>query len=200
MKSFVAWIQSVALVMGAPGLFVIGFLDSSFVSLPQVNDLLIIWMVTQHPERMPLYALMATLGSVAGCTVMYMIGRKGGEALLRKRFRDSHVTSGLNLFQRYGLLAVLIPALLPPPAPFKIFVMLAGVAKVPITSFLIAVALGRGLRYLVEGVLAIKYGEQALTFVKDHGREASLWLVAAILAAGLVWFLWRRTRAPRSAA
>jgi membrane protein YqaA with SNARE-associated domain len=197
LKTFVAWIQSVALSLGAPGLFLIAFLDSSFLSLPQINDLLIIWMVTQHPERMPIYVIMATLGSLAGCTVMYLIGRKGGEALLRKRFHEAHIERGLNLFQRYGLFAVLVPALLPPPAPFKIFVMLAGVAKVPLASFWIAVAVGRGIRYLAEGALAIAYGEQAMAFVKAHFREASLYLVGALLAVGACYLLWRRLRSPR---
>jgi membrane protein YqaA with SNARE-associated domain len=195
MKSFVAWIQSVALGMGGPGLFLIAFLDSSFLSLPQINDLLIIWMVTQHPERMPFYALMATLGSIAGCTVMYVIGRKGGEALLRRQFKDSHVVRGLAFFQRYGVMTVLVPALLPPPAPFKIFVMLAGVAKVPLPKFWLAIAIGRGIRYFGEGLLAIKYGKQALEFMQVHGREISLWLVAALLVGGGLFVLWRKTRA-----
>ena len=197
MKSFITWIQGFALGLGAPGLFLIAFLDSSFLSLPQINDLLIIWMVTQHPERMPLYVTMATLGSVAGCTVMYLIGRRGGHALLRKQFKDSHITRGLALFQRWGVLSVLVPALLPPPAPFKIFVMLAGVAEVPIMKFWMAVALGRGLRYFAEGILAIKYGNQALEFVREHGREASLWVVGIVLAAAVVWFIWRKARTPR---
>lgn len=195
MKSLVAWIQAAAEAMGGPGLFLIAFLDSSFLSLPQINDVLIIWMVTQHPERMPLYALMATLGSLAGCTVMFLIGRKGGEALLRRRFKDSHVARGLEIFQRYGVLAVLVPALLPPPAPFKIFVMLAGVAKVPLPRFWLAVGLGRGLRYFAEGLLAVKYGTQALDFMRLHGREISLWVAGAVVAGALAYFLWRKIRA-----
>ena len=85
-KSFLIWIQAVAASLGAPGLFLVAALDSSFLSLPQVNDLLLILSVTRHPEWMPLYASMSTLGSLAGCFVMYGIGRKGEEALIRKRF------------------------------------------------------------------------------------------------------------------
>jgi membrane protein YqaA with SNARE-associated domain len=197
MKSFVTWIEALALQLGGPGLFLIAFLDSSFLSLPQINDLLIIWMVTKNPTLMPWYVTMATLGSIAGCTVMYFIGKKGGDALLRKRFRESHVLRGLALFQRYGVMAILVPAILPPPAPFKIFVMLAGVAKVPLTKFWLAIAIGRGLRYLAEGILAVRYGEQALTFIGAHGREVSLWVAGILLAAGLAFVLWRRLR-PRS--
>ena len=73
--------------LGGPGLFVVAFLDSSFMSLPQINDLLVVLMVTQHKERMPYYAAMATLGSVAGCYVIYYLAEKGGEAFLRKRLQ-----------------------------------------------------------------------------------------------------------------
>jgi membrane protein YqaA with SNARE-associated domain len=198
MKSFVAWIEALALQLGGPGLFLIGFLDSSFLSLPQINDLLIIWMVVKNPALMPWYALMATLGSIAGCTVMYYIGKTGGDALMRKRFRESHVLRGLALFQRYGVMAILVPALLPPPAPFKIFVMMAGVAKVPLGKFWLAIAVGRGLRYFAEGLLAIRYGEQALEFIGAHGREVSLWLAGLVLGAGLAFVLWRRLR-PKTA-
>jgi membrane protein YqaA with SNARE-associated domain len=198
MKSFLASIQSFALGLGGPGLFLIAFLDSSFLSLPQINDLLIIWMVTRQPERMVYYAIMATLGSVAGCTVMYYIGRKGGQAILRKRFKDSQVTRGLELFQRYGVLAVIVPALLPPPAPFKIFVILAGVAGVPLPKFWFAVAAGRGLRYFAEGVLAVQYGREALTFVQTHGRTLSIVVALTVLVGAVLYVFWRR-RASREA-
>src|SRR3990170_3414076 len=126
MSRIAAWFEAFALTIGGPGLFVIAFLDSSFLSLPQINDLLVIGMVIQHPERMPLYVLMATSGSVAGCLVMYWLGRKGGDAFLRKRFHPRHLDRATRLFERYGFLAVIVPALLPPPAPFKLFVILAG--------------------------------------------------------------------------
>ena len=86
MGRFVDWVRRFALALGAPGLFIVAFLDSSFLSLPEINDLLLIWMVTQHKARMVLYAVAATLGSIAGCLVLYYVGRKGGEAVLRKRF------------------------------------------------------------------------------------------------------------------
>ena len=87
MGRFVDWVRALALALGAPGLFLVAFLDSSFLSLPEITDLLLIWMVTQHKARMVLLrARCATLGSIAGCLVLYYIGRKGGEALVRKRF------------------------------------------------------------------------------------------------------------------
>ncbi len=195
-KTFIAWIQAVAFGLGAPGLFVVAFLDSSFLSLPQINDLLLIVSVARAPHLMPLYAAMATLGSIAGCTVMYYIGRKGGDALLRRRF-GSHAERATRLFARYGMLAVMVPAILPPPAPFKIFVVLAGVARMSLPQFWIAVAVGRGARYFGEGLLAVWYGERALNFLESHGRGVALVLGLVILAGGAAYILWhnRRTRA-----
>ncbi len=150
-KSFLTWIQALAASLGAPGLFLVAALDSSFLSLPQVNDLLLILSVTRHPEWMPLYASMSTLGSLAGCFVMYGIGRKGEEALIRKRFSGPRSQRALALFNRFGMLAVLVPAILPPPAPFKIFVILAGASRMNPWTFAIAIVLGRGFRYFGEG-------------------------------------------------
>src|SRR5258708_34892332 len=147
MKRFVNWMHGVAVALGGPGLFIIGYLDSSFLSFPEVNDLLIIGMVMRHPHLVFYYALMATAGSVLGCLTLYYIARKGGEAFLRKRFKEHHVEGGLKLFQKYGLLVVAIPALLPPPAPFKIFVLLAGVAAIPAWQFVTAIFIARLIRY-----------------------------------------------------
>src|SRR6476619_7544755 len=103
MSRFVDWIKGFALAWGGPGLFIIGFLDSSFLSFPEVNDLLIVWMVTQHKHRVVYYTLMATAGSVLGCLALYFLARKGGEAFLLKRFKAHTVERGLKLFQKYGL-------------------------------------------------------------------------------------------------
>ena len=157
-----AWARGLALTMGAPGLCLVAFLDSSFLSLPEITDILVVWMVTQHPARVVVYVLAATLGSLAGCLIMYFIGRKGGDALIRKRFAPARVERAMAAFDRYGVLVVFIPAILPPPAPFKIFVLLAGVAGISPAKFVTAIVIGRGSRYLALGLLAIEYGEQAL--------------------------------------
>jgi membrane protein YqaA with SNARE-associated domain len=194
MKDLVAWIQSAALTLGGPGLFLVAFLDASFLSLPQINDLLLVWMVTQNTHLMPYYATMSVVGSVAGCAVMYLIGQKGGDALLRKRFKGSAVERGMGLFNRFGVLTVMVPALLPPPAPFKIFVLLAGAARIGLLKFCIAIAVARSIRYFGEGLLAVWYGRQALDFIADNGKTVSLWIVGVILAAALVYALFRRLR------
>ena len=148
MSRIVSWVEAFASSLGGPGLFLVAFLDSSFLSLPEVNDVLVVLMVTRNEALMPYYAAMATLGSITGCLVLYVLGRKGGEAILRRRFTGSRLEIAMGLFQRFGVLAIIVPALLPPPAPFKIFVLLSGVARVPWPKFCGAVAVGRGVALL----------------------------------------------------
>lgn len=193
MKSFVSWIYGFALAIGGPGLFVIAFLDSSFISLPQINDILVVLMVTRYKAWMPYYALMATLGSIAGCYVIYYLAEKGGEAFLQRRVRSRHTERALALYRRHGVLVLVVPALLPPPAPFKLFVLLAGVAGVRPVPFVLAIAAARGVRYLMLGVLAIWYGDVALELMRTRGRDVALWLAALLVAAAVAWW-WLQSR------
>lgn len=193
MRRLVDWVQTAALALGAPGLFLAAVADSSFISLPEVVDILLVWMVTQHKSRMPLYAASATVGSVVGCLMLYWVGRKG-DAFIAKRFSTERVERTLGTFRRYGLMAVLIPSLLPPPMPFKIFVLLAGAAGISTGRFAMAIAIGRGIRYFGEGLLAAWYGEAALQFLETNGKTISLGL-AVVLGAGLLaYVVWTRSR------
>jgi membrane protein YqaA with SNARE-associated domain len=198
-KSLIAWVQGVAVALGAPGLFLVAALDSSILSLPQINDLLLILSVTKAPHLMPLYASMSTLGSLAGCFVMYAIGRKGEDALIKRRFSGPRSQRALAMFNRYGMLAVLVPAILPPPAPFKIFVILAGASRMSPWRFATAVVVGRGFRYFGEGLLAVWYGERAIQFLEVHGRDVALWTGGAVLVLGAVYMWWRSRRRPAAA-
>ena len=193
MKRLVSWVQGFALALGGPGLFVIALLDSSFLSFPEVVDLLIIVFVTQHKERMIYYASLATLGSIAGCFLLYYVGVKGGEAFVRRRFQEAHVDRALALFQKHGLLSVIVSSLLPPPVPFKPFVLIAGIARVRPLDFLLAVAVGRGIRYFGEGFLALLYGERAAEFLKNNVQRVSLVLAAVALVGGIAW-IWFKSR------
>jgi membrane protein YqaA with SNARE-associated domain len=195
MERVVNWVKGFALTLGGPGLFIIAFLDSSLLSFPEVVDLLLMGLVIQHKERVVYYALLSTLGSIAGCFVLYAIARKGGEAFLRRRFAGHHIDRALRLFQKYGLLAVAIPSILPPPVPFKIFVFAAGVARVPPLEFLAAVAIGRGVRYFGEAFLALWYGEAAIAFLKENARTVAFTLASLVLAGGIAW-MWHRNRKP----
>jgi membrane protein YqaA with SNARE-associated domain len=193
-KSFIAWLQGFALAIGGPGLFGVAFLDSSFISLPQINDILVVLMVTQNKSWMVYYAAMATFGSVAGCYVIYYLANKGGDAFLRKRLRAGHTERALALYQRHGLLALMVPALLPPPAPFKLFVLMAGVAKVRPFQFVAAIAIARGVRYLILGFLAIRYGDAALELMRTNGRQVGLVLAGLIVVAAVGWWWLQRRR------
>jgi membrane protein YqaA with SNARE-associated domain len=197
MGRFVTKVSALALTLGAPGLFLIAFLDSSFLSLPEVADLLVVWMVTHHKARMLLYVASTALGSLGGCLILYYIGRKGGQALVRKRFAGPTVERTLATFQRYGVMAVLVPSLLPPPAPFKIFVLVAGIAGISGSRFLTAIAIGRGIRYFGEGALAVRYGDSATTFLRENGATVSLWLVGVLVAGLLAYVVWSKVRPAR---
>lgn len=198
MGSFVGRLRAFALALGAPGLFLIAFLDSSFLSLPEIADLLVVYMVVQHKSRMLLYVAAALLGSLAGCLVMYYIGLKGGDALIRKRFAGGAVDRARAAFQRHGVMTVLIPSILPPPAPFKIFVLLAGAAGIGVGEFATAIAVGRGARYLLLGLLAVEYGDRTVTFVSEHAAAVSLAIVGVLAGGFVAYLLWTKARAAKN--
>jgi len=194
LKHVAGVVQQFAERLGGPGLALLAFLDSSFLSFPEVTDVLIVLLVVQHPAAWAYYALLTTSGSVAGCYILYAMARKGGEAFLRRRFHERHVDRGLALFQRYGLLAVVVPSILPPPTPFKIFILLAGVADVRPRTFIAAVTIGRGLRYGGEALLAYLYGERALGFIQNNMAQVSLWAGVTVAVLGVGFVVWRRFR------
>ncbi len=162
--------------LGAPGLFLISFLDSSVLTFPVINDLLLIELSIQKPARMPLYAAMAMMGSVLGCVLLYFIAKKGGEAFFRKKAGEKG-----NAIRRWviknGFGGMLAAALLPPPTPFKIFVFAAGVFEVPLSSFTSAITLARAIRYFGIGYLATRFGEQAMPFIAQHKIQVAVGVV-----------------------
>lgn len=198
MGRIVGRIRALALALGAPGLFLVAFLDSTFLPLPGVTDLLLIIMTARHKEFVAWYILAAIGGSLAGCLVMHAIGRKGGEALVRKRFTGERIERAMTSLQHHGIIAVLVPSLLPPPAPFKIFVLLAGVVGISAIRFAIAITIGRAIRYVALGYLAIRYGGRASAYVAEHGTEASLALVGVLVAAFAGYMLWSKARGRKS--
>lgn len=187
-------IQAFAQGLGGPGLALLAFADSSFLSLPEVADVLLVLQVVKQPHWWAYYALMVTAGSVAGCYLLYALARKGGELYLRRWFRQHHVDWGLKWFRRVGLLALIIPSLAPPPVPLKIFILLAGVSGVTPVTFLLTISLSRGLRYGGEALLASWYGQDALRLIEENVGRGFLWLVAAVLVVGLGVVWWRRSR------
>ena len=171
--------------LGAPGLFLISFLDSSVLTFPVINDLLLIELSIEHPARMPLYAFMAGAGSVLGCVLLYFLARKGGEAFFHRK-AGGRGAAVRHWVEKNGFVGMLIAALLPPPTPFKVFVFAAGVFEVPIWNFTTAVALARAIRYFGIGYLAIRYGNDAMPFLKDHKLEAFVVIVLFVLLSYLI--------------
>jgi membrane protein YqaA with SNARE-associated domain len=170
------WKQKIVVfagTLGAPGLFLISFLDSSVLTFPVINDLLLIELCIQHPLRMPLYAAMAGLGSLLGCLLLYFIAKGGEEAFFHKR-AGKHAHAIRHWVEKNGFVGTLMAALLPPPAPFKIFVIAAGVFEMPVASFASAIALARAIRYFAIGYLAIRYGKDALPFLAQHKLEVTI--------------------------
>lgn len=184
--------------LGAPGLFLISFLDSSVLTFPVINDLLLIELSIQHPARMPLYAFMAAVGSVLGCVLLYFIARKGGEAFFHRKAGE-RANAIRHWVERNGFGGMLVAALLPPPTPFKIFVFAGGVFEVPLASFASAISLARLIRYFGVGYLALKYGNNALPLLAQHKVEVAIALVLFVAVSyGLSrWIL--RERSPEIA-
>ena len=171
---------------------VLAMCDSSFVSLPEVNDVLLMTFAINEPDAMVKFALLTTVGSVIGCALLYAVGRKGGEAFLRRSFADERVARVQSWYQRHGVLAVIVPSLLPPPTPFKIFVLSAGTFGISWPKFLTAVIIGRGIRYFSEGILAVMYGPAAIRFVQKNFAIAGLVLAFLIVASAAIFFFTRR--------
>lgn len=163
--------------LGAPGLFLISFLDSSVLTFPVINDLLLIDLSIQRPARMALYASMAALGSALGCVLLYFLARKGGEAFFRRK-AGARADTIRHWVERNGFGGMLVAAMLPPPTPFKFFVLAAGVFEVPLFSFASAITLARVFRYFGIGYLAVRYGSQALPYLREHKL-----LVAGVVVA-----------------
>ena len=168
------------LAYGAFGLFVVALLDSTFVPLPSSADALMIVLSTAHPSWMLLYAFMATAGSAVGCWILYLISRRAGSRALN-RFSQRKQQRVKYLIERYDMIAVLVATLLPPPFPFKLFVVTAGVFRFSLVRFMLAIVAGRAFRFLLVGYFAVRYGAAAKDILAKYYPWIGLGLVAAIL-------------------
>jgi len=171
--------------LGAAGLFGISLIDSVGVPLPGGPDAVMIWLSANSPRLMPFYALAATAGSAIGCTGLYLLARRAGVAAL-KRVAPHQRARIENLLGRYDLIAIMIPAVLPPPFPFKPFVLCAGVFKLKTWRFITAIFIGRAIRFLIEGWLAISFGEDAGRIIKQHGWKLLVAVAVIVVIAVLV--------------
>jgi len=168
------------ITFGAFGLFTVALLDSTFVPLPSSADALMLILTTAHPNWMLLYAFMATAGSAIGCWVLYLVSRRAGARAL-KRFSERKQQRVKELIERYDVIAVLVATLLPPPFPFKLFVVSAGVFRFSLVRFMIAIVVGRAFRFLLEGYFAVRYGAEAKEILAKYYPWIGLGIVAAIV-------------------
>ncbi|MEP6717810.1 MAG: VTT domain-containing protein [bacterium] len=178
----------------APAMIVIGALDSSLLSLPEINDYLVVGRCIKQPSAVFYFPMFAAIGSVLGCLLLYTIMRRGGQALLRRRFKRENIEKVERAYARYGFLAIAIPALLPPPMPFKIFVATAGTLEYPRWKFLVTVMVARAFRYYVEGILAVYYGRRVLSFIRDRGLEIVVVCGIVAILCVLIYALLKRRR------
>ena len=178
---------------GAFGLFIVALLDSTFVPLPSSADALMIVLSTAHPSWMLLYAFMATAGSALGCWILYLVSRRAGARALN-RFSDRKQQRVKHLIERYDMIAVLVATLLPPPFPFKLFVVTAGVFRFSLLRFMLAIIAGRAFRFLLEGYLAVRYGADAKEILAKYYPWIGLGLVVAIVTFVIVKRLMSRNQ------
>jgi membrane protein YqaA with SNARE-associated domain len=168
------------IALGPFGLFAVALLDSAFVPLPSSADALMILLTIAHPRLMIFYAVLATAGSAIGCVILYYISRRAGSRALKK-FSPAKQKRVKNWIDRYDVLSVLVASLMPPPFPFKLFVVSAGVFRFSVTRFTAAVIAGRLFRFLLEGYFTILYGAQARQVLQKYYPWIGLGLAVLII-------------------
>jgi membrane protein YqaA with SNARE-associated domain len=173
-------LSEVLITFGPFGLFVVALLDSSFVPLPSSADALMLLLTAAHPRWMVIYAAVATTGSAVGCLILYYVSRRAGTRALA-RFSEKKQKRVKDWIDRYDVISVLVASLLPPPFPFKLFVVSAGVFRFSVTRFLIAIIVGRGFRFLLEGYFAIRYGAQAKAVLAQYYPWIGLGLAVLVV-------------------
>jgi membrane protein YqaA with SNARE-associated domain len=204
LTQLVSWlhdfIKEVPIYVAAPAMILIGALDSSLLSLPEINDYLVVARCYSDPKSVFYFPLFAATGSVLGCLVLYTIMRRGGQALMRRRFSAENIAKVERAYARFGFLALAVPALLPPPMPFKIFVATAGALEYPRWRFMLTVMIARSVRYIVEGTLAVFYGEQVLVFMRDNGLYILSGVGTLLVVGAGVYVLVKHLGTPRRTA
>ena len=183
--------------LGAWGVLVVAALDGGFIGLPM--DAVVAGYVYQNPARFLLYVFMAATGSALGSIVIYGIGYAGGEEFLRKRVSAQRFEKIHSAFNRHPFWALMFPAMLPPPTPFKMFVLAAAVTEMSFVRFLLAVFCGRTLRFLILALLTVKFGPDVVRLSSELVVHHYYWLLAALGIAVILWLALRRKKRSRAA-
>lgn len=179
---------------GGLGVLVVAILDSSVLALPNATDALIMYLTLRDPALWWYYAALGVAGVLIGSWPLYLLARRGGQAMLGRQLDRARASGMLGFYERSAFAGLAAPAFLPPPFPLKIFVLLAGAAAYPVARVAAAIALGRGARHVIEAGLAATYRDEAIHAFETHGPALAigmLVIVTALLAGLFVW-QWRR--------
>lgn len=190
LSRYTAFLWALLKPLGAWGVLVVGALDGAFLGLPV--DAVIAGYVYKSPSRFFWYALMASAGSAMGSIVIYVIGYKGGEELLRKRIPAHRFEKIHSAFDRHPFWSLMFPAMLPPPTPFKLFALAAAVSEMGFWRFLLAIFSGRMVRFLLLSLLVIKFGPQVVHLIGELFQRHYYVILLIAAAALLAWWLKRR--------
>jgi membrane protein YqaA with SNARE-associated domain len=192
LKRYTAWIWGLLAPLGIWGVFLIAFADSAVLGMPV--DAMVAAYVYQDRRRLLLYVAMASLGSALGSIPLYIIGYLGGEKVLRKRISEERFLKIHRSFERHEFWALMFPGMLPPPLPFKIFVLGAAVFEMRFRDFLVAIFVGRFVRFGVLSALVLWFGPATVGLFGRVVRRHWVWVLVAILAGVCVWLLRRRRK------
>ena len=178
---------------GPFGLLTIAFLDSLMIPMPGGVDAVLLLLAASRPSWMLIYVAAATVGSTLGCLGLYRISQRAGKRAL-SRFSESKQKRVKDLIDRYDVMSVLVASLLPPPFPFKLFVVTSGVFRLNLLRFTLAVAGGRTFRYLLEGYLAARYGDHAKELLARYYPTIGIILAVLIVIAFVARSLMKQSR------
>jgi membrane protein YqaA with SNARE-associated domain len=192
LASYTEYIRALLIPLGPWGVLLIAFIDAAFLGIPM--DPLVAYFVYRQPGLFWLYTMMGAAGSALGSLVVYYIGRKGEEMLLEKHIPKQKLQRIRRAFERHEFLALMIPSMLPPPTPFKAFVLTAGGLKMRVDHFLLAIFSGRLLRFTILSVLTIFFGPQIVTLTTNLVKQHLPWVLAGVAVGLAVWLVWRRRR------
>jgi membrane protein YqaA with SNARE-associated domain len=192
---YTAWILHLLGPLGIFGVFVIAFADSALLGMPV--DAAVAFYVYQDHRRLLFYVVMASLGSALGSVPLYIIGYLGGEKVLRKRISEERFLRIHRSFEQHEFWALMFPGMLPPPMPFKIFVLGAAVFEMRFRDFVAAIFAGRFVRFLVLSLLTLWFGPQIVGLLGMVFRRHFYWVLGVValgIFAGLMWWWSKRPR------
>ncbi|MGB8985089.1 MAG: VTT domain-containing protein [Candidatus Sulfotelmatobacter sp.] len=186
---YTAWIMHLLGPLGVWGVFAVAFADSALLGMP-VDAVVALYVYRDH-QHLLFYVLLASLGSTLGSIPLYFVGYEGGEIVLRKRISEERFLRIHRSFERHEFWALMFPGMLPPPMPFKIFVLAAAVFEMKFRDFLAAIFAGRCVRFLAEGLLILYFGPQILDLLGKVFRRHFYWVLGTVVVGVVVWLVLR---------